>query len=464
MLTVASIGEYLDRTRERFGMSQEAVAAAGGPYRQLQAAIEKGEVADYDGIAKVAPKYDAAYKWPAGMTLAIAGQIADRHGGLTRPDGASAPSYTEVFAAHAEHPWHIRTSTLLGFVASGATTQIPGTRLPAIGTPIYVDTGETLLTNVSLPALGPLTHARTGLTLIDAAIDGVRRFAGLDAEPVDLSDFMTAARQEHPAGPPAGVQIGTELPTHLFGPAVSLDPTRGLSDLTEARRFAAALIRLYDSLYGGAGYSELKVAHTLLALAACRGGLTGVAELAAGGGAFTSYYRNDYYRPDSMGPGVREPEGRIANLLRGLLDARDRNTVVRLPAYTAALPDDADPPQPECSPPPVRTADELRDADTLFLTYDSRISPELPVVITRGLGRNVLSIYDARRHSQRTPWGPGIVVADTLPSIGVTDADDASVLTLRSQTVATLTHWNGETAVYCPAGRNRAFRVELPPQ
>lgn len=67
---------YLRVTREHFEYSQQAVATAGGPHRQLQAAIESGDEPDVS--VNVMAMFDRAYGWPVGYTQALAelGQYA----------------------------------------------------------------------------------------------------------------------------------------------------------------------------------------------------------------------------------------------------------------------------------------------------------------------------------------------------------------------------------------------------
>ena len=95
VFSTPSIGAYLREIREAAGLSQEKVAEAGGPYRQLQAEIEKDESRDLDEQATWLDKYDRAYRWPRGMTLAIARQIAELHTGpVAHDDPSSCLLYT----------------------------------------------------------------------------------------------------------------------------------------------------------------------------------------------------------------------------------------------------------------------------------------------------------------------------------------------------------------------------------
>lgn len=254
----------------------------------------------------------------------------------------------------------------------------------------------------------------------------------------------------------------------ISGPAVSIQ--WGLGSLEIALHLTDALIALSGNQFLLERVNRLRVAHTLLALAACREGLAGVTRLETirnrHEDAFRDYYRNTYFQPERMGPDVAEPEPRVARLLTGLLAARDRNTEFWLPAQTPDLPPDAAPPAPECTSPETRTADELTDMRSVFLTYDSRISPEVPSVITRGTGWPVLSFYDARQRAaaggEVWQWGPAYPAAHMLPSIGITDASDEELLEAHCPTVATLTHWNGQTAIYRYADRDRVDRVYIP--
>lgn len=452
VITATSIGEYLHALRERRGQSLNDVAAAGGPYRQAQANIENGSAEAHD-LTRHLPDYDRAYGWPAGMTLALHRHLAadiDEHHDIT---------YTarHRVSAAMPHPAFALRQSVLGFHVD------PG---PKFGEPCFIENDETVLTNAYHEDITALTKARKGVTLLDAALADVGyTFPSGEVENLNLARFAVGITHNHPAGQHVFTthQIGTTLNHHTFGDAITIDPIAGLHNSYGARALAAALITAHPELPHLTHPSAAeRLAYTLLGLAAYGGGLRTITDLALTNpihldphtapmaalqprpaANFLDYWTNTFYDPEAAGPDLATPDPTVCALLAGLLAARTRNTSWDLAGRNR--PADS----PRYDVPPLRDIDEIHDDDApTLITYDSRISPELPAVLTRGIQRNVLHFYAAGNPDNPTP---AHALAQRLgTSIGLTDADDNAILHARSFTVRTLTHWVGRTAIYTP--------------
>lgn len=465
VMTAVSIGEYLHSTREERGWSLNDVAAAGGPYRQAQASIENGSAAPQE-LARHLPDYDRAYGWPAGLALALhrhlSADVDERH----------AFTYTGQYHARADTPnpeAALRASPILGFNVE------PG---PNFGEACYLEYDETVLTNAHQDVLAPLTKARKGVTLLDAALAGITyTYPNGTVEHLLIGRLAGDIIYSHPAGDDPFIrhQIGTTLDHHTFGDAITVDPTAGLYNSDAARALAAALAVAHPELPHLARPDAIeRLAYTLLGLAAYGGGLRTLTDLAltnpihldphttpaaplrqtAAAAAFLDYWDTTFYNPATAAPDLAKPDPAVCALLAGLLTARTRNTRWDLTG------DQRPAPSPRYTAPPHRDIDDIHDDHRpTLITYDARISPELPAALTGGVPRLVLNLYAAGTAQARTP---AHALAQRLgTSIGLTDDDDNAILHARSPTVRTLTHWRGDTAIYTPR-RGEPHRLYLP--
>lgn len=465
VLTATTIGEYLQGVREKRGHSLNDVAAAGGPYRQAQASIENGSADDGD-LNRHLPDYDRAYNWPPGMAFALHRHLA------ADTDVPREITYAGHYQASAAlpNPEVALRQSILGFNIE------PG---PKFGEACYLEYDETVLTNVHQDHLAPLTKARNGVTLLDAALaDTTYTYSNGEVENVNLNQIASDIIYNHPAGEDPFIkhQIGTTLGHHTFGDAITVDPTAGLYSSHGARALAGALIAAHPELphLTEPGAAE-RIAYTLLGIAAYGGGLRTLTDLAltnpihlapqsAPGmslqprpaAKFLDYWANTFYDPDTAGPELAAPDPTVCSLLAGLLTARTCNTSWDLSGNHRPAP------SPRYTAPPNRDIDDIHDDPRpTLITYDARISPELPAVLTGGAPRSVLHFYAAGPTHKLTP---AHALAQRLgTSIGLTDADDTAILAVRSATVRTLTHWIGSTAIYTPR-RGEPHRLYLPAQ
>lgn len=465
VITANTIGEYLHGVREQRGYSLNDVADAGGPYRQAQASIENGSAEPHE-LARHLPDYDRAYGWPAGLTLAL-------HRHLTADvDERHEFTYTGRYhaSAAAANPASALRPSILGFNVE------PG---PTFGEACYLEYDETVLTNAHQEVLAPLTKARKGVTLLDAALaDVTYTYPNGIVEPVYIGRLAGDIIYSHPAGDDPFIrhQIGTVLDHNTFGDAITVDPTAGLYNSHGARALAAALADAHPELPHLARPAAIeRLAYTLLGLAAYGGGLRTLTDLALTNpiqldprtahidtlqprpaAEFLDYWTSTFYSPDAVGPDLATPDPAVCTLLAGLLTARTRNTRWDLTG------DQRPAPSPRYTTPPHRHIDDIHDDNRpTLITYDSRISPELPAVLTGGIPRLVLNLYAAGTAEARTP---AHALAQRLgTSIGLTDDDDLAILQARSPTVRTLTHWRGSTAIYTPR-RGEPHRLYLPHQ
>jgi len=226
-----------------------------------------------------------------------------------------------------------------------------------------------------------------------------------------------------------------------------------LNDTVSARALAGGLV-------AAAQFPERpgqidSIAYTLLGIAAYGGGLRTVTDLESPSTTnheFKQYWRNEFYKPDQAGPALSSPDPSVLKLLSGLLAARDRDTTWRIvDEYRPAK-------NVQHSGPALIDVDQWNLQSHIVVTYDARLAPEVPVVITHGTRTGALHYYAA---DLTHPNGSHAVGAYLGCGIGITDADDAAVLAARDRNTATLTHWIGSTAIYTPA-QGLPRRVYLP--
>lgn len=457
---------YLRATREHFEYSQQAVAAAGGPHRQLQAAIESGEETEVS--ANVMAMFDRAYGWPVGYTQALAelgdyastdeltdallGDDQDRaarldyRGQEPRP-GDVRKTLAALYGRESDHNAHMGF-TYLGFD-------------PHSGEPVYLE--GPVLTNVGLDHLHPMILARRyGATTIDIGVltaeaeQAIHGYAG--------GHMVEGAGQE----PIPMYRVGVTEPA--YSSALMIDPLSGITTLSAAKHLAADLLRLRP----GIATTAVRAGYTMLAIAAFgEDPLVTLTQLARRGedasarefeARFSAFWET-FYDPTEAGPQLAQPDRAVCDLLAGVLDSRDQCMEV------VAVSDGQGRPRYE----PRRTikASEMMDDDEklpAIVFYDGQIVPELPIVQSRLWPTRALTFYATELSEEPGPQGlrhagdegvrPQFGRAPHM-RVGITAADDRDIVARHTQyKVGTLTNYVSGQAIYCESGRAR--RVWIP--
>ncbi|MCV7076469.1 helix-turn-helix domain-containing protein [Mycobacterium szulgai] len=89
-----AFARFLKDTREYFRFSQQSVADAGGPHRQLQAALEKGDEPEVSSA--VLCMFDQAYGWPVGYTQAVA-ELGAYQQTFEQPQALAGDEHAELY-------------------------------------------------------------------------------------------------------------------------------------------------------------------------------------------------------------------------------------------------------------------------------------------------------------------------------------------------------------------------------
>lgn len=432
----AHIGEYLQHLRQKRELSQVDLAELGAPYRQAQAAIEGG---DLSSIERYARGYDQAYRWPLGMTECLHQHIEARNT-KQRHTASYEAQYVELVNVAGEPP---RIATL-GFVDEEG---------PDFGRAVTLEPEQTLLTNATPVSVTGVARSRAGITFVDTTLDaittpdgdtGYLRYLYSDLTRSDAVPDRSAVRY----------QVGADRDRNSYGERITVDPIKALTGTAGARALAAGLIAA--AKYAASPGKVEAIAHTLLGIAAYGGGMRTVTDLARGDikgyASFLDYWRSTFYDADYAGPALASPDRTVASLLSGLLAARDRDTTSHI--------DDTRRPATRLlhEGPTLVDVDTWNLGDHIVITYDAALAPEIPVAVTKGFRTGALLYYAA------DSWDTAAshAVAQYLGSgIGITTADDETVVAARDDKTATLTHWIGPTAIYSPTyGLPR--RVYLP--
>ncbi|MEX7469069.1 hypothetical protein AB4Z39_05080 [Mycobacterium adipatum] len=457
---------YLRVTREHFEYSQAAVATAGGPHRQLQAAIESGD--ELEVSANVMAMFDRAYGWPIGYTQALAelGRYASGEESLS--DALLGDD--QDLAAHLDHrdqeprPGVVR-KTLAALYGKESEHNV-GMGFTYLG--FDPDTGEPsfmegpVLTNVGLDHLHPMILARHGATTIDVGVltdkaeQAIQRYA---------DGYMVEGAGQEPI---PMYRVGVTQPA--YSSALVIDPLSGIATLSEAKHLAADLLRLRPDV----ATTAVRAGYTMLAIASFgedplvtltelerRGEDTAAREFEARFGAFWA----QFYDPTEAGPKLAQPDRAVCDLLAGVLEARDQ--CMEVVAFSGVQA------RPRYEPRRTVKAWELMDDEQVpvIFFYDGKIVPELPIVQSRLWPTRALTFYAAELPEEPGPQGSmrGDGGEGVLPQfgraphmrVGITTADDRDIVARHNHDkVGTLTNYVAGQAIYCESGRAR--RVWIP--
>ncbi|QFS94619.1 hypothetical protein FIV07_27990 (plasmid) [Mycobacterium sp. THAF192] len=455
--------QYLRGTREHFELSQQAVAAAGGPHRQLQAAIENGDEPEIS--SNVMSMFDRAHRWPVGYTQALAelgeylltGELSDTLLGGERDQEA----YTDRYGDRGMRPRVRKTLSALYDSGSGlglSTGAAPLGFDPESGAVSYLE--GPLLTNIGLEQLLPMMLARDGVTTIDVGLlsgDSERAIR----EYVSGYMMQGAGQNQIPV-----CRVGVDEPS--YATSMILDPISEITSLAEAKRFAADLLRLRPEV----ATTAVRAGYTLLAIAAFgedplvtltqlkrRGGDDSGRQFAA---RFAAFWET-FYDPAEAGPDLAHPDTSVCDLLAGVLAGRDECLQVQIsPAV-------GQPSRPRYERRhAVKAGESLSDEKLpLVMFYDGNIVPELPIVQSRMWPTRALTFYAAQLSASADPHGA--TGGEVRPQfggspyfrIGITAADDRDVVAHHDRyTLGTLTNYVAGQAIYSDSGRAR--RVWIP--
>ncbi|WP_142996263.1 helix-turn-helix domain-containing protein [Mycobacterium kansasii] len=450
-----AFARFLKDTREYFRFSQQSVADAGGPHRQLQAALEKGDEPEVSSA--VLCMFDQAYGWPVGYTQAVAelgayqqtfeqplALAADEHDRRALLDYRDQPEYvvgsaTKTFAAlyrHAERDSKTGAA-YLGFC-------------PDTGKPCYLE--GPVLTNLGFDVLYPMVLARHGVTTIDSDV--------ADDETLSKLWNLTLGHMAEGLGQNKveWFRIGTNRPEVASASPIAIDPLLGITTLSEAKLLAAELLRIRPHV----PTTPLQAGYTFLAVVAFgEDTFATLTELKRQGSdpyardfdaRFTAFWKK-FYDP-AAGPDVAEPDRFACDLLGGVMFGRSNGMEMSIGYYSGQR-------YPRYDFARTVSQESLMDADRppAIVVYDGKCAPELPTVQSSQWKTRALTFYNVDLDSTG-------VLHPTLGRypymrVGITSADDRAILAHRDpEIVGTLTHRIGRQAIYCSS--NRAQRVWIP--
>ncbi|UBV17762.1 helix-turn-helix domain-containing protein [Mycolicibacterium fortuitum] len=454
---------YLRETRERRGWSQQQVADAGGPYRQLLATMENNDEPELRPGAL--DMIDRAYAWPYGYTQALAelGEYADDseralpdalRGG--ERDGAAMIDYP------GQDPPDVAWKTFSGIYdkpdSGGARHFSPIGFDVDSGRVSYL--GGPTLTNVAFAHLHSMILARHGVTTIDINVTDAK---SLDVVAKDYADgHMPDGVAQHPM---KRYRIGATEPD--YAAAIVMDPLSEITTLSEAKILADKLLTISPQV----PTSVMRAAFTFLAIVAFgEDPLVTLTQLKRGGTdpsardfaeRFTKFW-DDFYDPTKAGPDLARPDRAACDLLAGTQASRDTTMQINIGGYQGQRP------HPRYTLPHTVTPGQVTGGDDpAVIFYDSNVIPELPVVQSLMWPAEALTFY-------RADLAPGNVnriwpQLGKFPHnrIGIIDANDRDVLNQhKPYELATLTNYiagpNGGQAIYCDAGQ--AQRIWIPPR
>lgn len=441
---------YLRDTRQYRGLSQQQVADAGGPYRQMQAAIENEERDEFPPGA--CAMYEQAYGWPANYATALAeiGEYAE-HGQLDDvlrgddSDAAAAPAYDggpppawKSFGGfHDQKPLEARRYPIIGFSARD-------------GSPVGFD--GPMLTNVGMEHLCAMVRATSTAVIADVNVvdeDTVRYLR-------HFADVVSPGRGDEVSRP---VYRTCPDDVHIGGGPLVIDPLSEMTNLEAAKRLVASLRAIRPQVET----STVRAAVTLLAVVAFGGDplvtISALKRRAMGlvdpefDRRFDEFW-TQFCDPEKMGPDLAVPEYRVSDLLAGLLGARD--DLLRVVLHGA---------RGEQRPARFETPETVRP-EQLFgsvsrspiVFYDSTIAPEIPAALcsqwlTAAVAFHKVGLLPSHR-LQAWPGGP-------FYRIGITEDRDARVVEQHhKEGPSTLTNFVNGQAIHCSSGR--AQRIWIP--
>lgn len=458
-LLTPQLSAFISDARAFYGLSQEQVAANGGPRRQVQGWIENGNRDDADNVTLSG--FDRAYGWPTGYTTAVAANFFEVHGVELNPallgDEADAALYPE---APERHPHSVR-KTLTAWRRSAVAEQYSQHHTclgfdPKKGLPVHQQCA--LVTNVDFARLRAIFNPDRGTTVFDT-------------QAVDLGTVEAVL----------GSVIETSYRAGELGPAytgkqrIAVDPLTDLYDLGDAKRLAQALMRVRPDI----PTTVERAAFTFLAIAAFGGDpLVTVNQLKMRHKSpglprgevcneFHEFWRT-FFDAESAGAALAEPDLAALDLLAGILDARDSAMLVEI---GPVLPGTARR-TPTYQPATTMRSSTLTETEQTLVFYDSAYAPELPTCIAHLAPHRTTTFYRATQPTRASHFlggedRPGSAFTPTIDpvilrrSIGLTTAHDLTVLSQHDREfMGTLTNFASGFAVYCDGGQAR--RVWIP--
>lgn len=429
----------VSEARERKNLSQDAIHAAGGPYRQRQAAIEKNEPGELTDSELAG--YDRAHNWPAGYAKALA-EI-----GEYECSGEPAAQTRRLSDLYGDDTPHVTT---LGFEV--------GTDKPArVCGPV--------ITNLPFHRLRGTIAARSGIAIIDTQIASPELVIDTRAQHY----YPTVPRKHGGRDAQPNYCIGTKADSSV-ATAVAIDPISGLSSLTVAKRFAEALLRVRPYVRT----TPTKAGLTFLALAAFDNDpeqeksalltlsnlrkIPITADVTSRNAQFHAFYQQ-FIEPLNAGPDLAAPDPAAYDLLEGLVTARDNMFDIALDWQKSAT----------YEQPNIITTETILDQQEGIVFYDSSQAPELPVALTFAWRPVTFTFYKlgddpAARAGFRRPgstlW-PIFDMEDVDSSIGFTTADNSTIFAHDTTKISTLTTYVGGQAILSEPSRN-ARRIWIP--
>lgn len=447
---------YVKGTRDHFGYSQQVVADAGGPHRQLQAAIEKGD--EPDVTAGVLTMFDRAYGWPTGYAQALAelGVYAqkcelspalegDHHDAAALLDDRNQQdrNFGDVRKTFAGRYRYAERDAGSGVAYVGFH--------PETGEPSYLE--GPLLTNVGFDLLHPMILARHGVTTIDINV--------ADEETVGRLGNLTSGHMAEGVGqnPIQWYRVGTNCPGLGSASPIAIDPLAEITTLSEAKALATDLLRIRPHV----PTTALQAGYTFLAVVAFGEDVFGtLTELKRAGtdphareftARFAEFWQQ-FYDPIA-GPDVARPDPCACDLLAGVMHGRSNGMEVRIGDF------DGPRPRPRYQIPRTVTPASHMAGDTapVVVFYDGELVPELPIVQSHMWPTRALTFYKA----YLTPEGGVSPQLGRYPHhrVAITTADDRDVVARHQRhKLGTLTNYVAGQAIYCDYGR--AQRVWIP--
>ncbi|ART74340.1 hypothetical protein BTO20_37595 (plasmid) [Mycobacterium dioxanotrophicus] len=454
-------GNFVRDSRERRGWGHEHVYETTSVPVETQDHIERGdpgvEVSDTWLHA-----YNHIFEWPHGYASVLAdmGRHPTKTEALRGSDrDVELSTALRYFTPQTDDVWKTfsglydrqRSWTAPPFVGFDVIT----------GDPVSLE-GPTL-TNVSVEFLHAMMLARHGHTSIDVNVMSW----------VAAHTITTHYGDEHYADAPLGqfelYTTGT-LMDREHGKRIGLDPLIGLRSLTMAKSLAASLLELRPetpttvmraglTFFAAASLDDQPL-QTLIQLkrAQRQGSLS-----QAGEQRIKDFYAHwdEHFLPRDLGWELAQPDPAAADLLAGLVNARD--ALVGMDTHSTSrglLSNKVEVVGPEKlldrSGPGTRSA---------ILYYDSSVSPELPAALQHEMPTAALTFFaattDRPRLGAQHQYMSGAELLYPVYSVGITTENDCDVIAQHSSyNLSTLTHYHEGQAIYCDG--EGARRVWIP--
>lgn len=430
--------DFIKTARTSANLTQDNLHERGASYRQLQGRIENGDLIDLEegGLAA----YDRAYGWPYGYAAAVA-QAAAYAAGELNPAGLDSSDENDRRAHQLHGPVHegrpVRKTLAALYEPDRYKAPLALGFDPATGATVYA--GAAIMTNVGMRTLQAVVDGRSGATLLDTQVlddNAVRAIVSGPTARTRPRKFYRLTAAEGPLADYGGVAA-----------PIALDPITDITNLSEARQLAKALLELRPST----PTTVERAAFTFLVVGAFGEDLFAtVTRLQEERSGFTEFYEfwADFRARCNVSAQLAQPDFAALDLLGGLDTAREAAQAIETGSYRAEHPRRA--PKPT-SPATVRSV-LLTDAEEdSFIFYDSTVASETPICLNHCSGGATVAIHrvDDLLGLARVS-NPSL----TLRSIGIAAADDLTVVAHhRYEHLDTLTNLFDKYAVLCSARR-----------